>query len=404
MTVPESKGKSFFITLFFAAVGDRLQLTQYSDPVSRAIQATIPRGMELSRIELEDHLKNGSLIIDLRDETSIPPTLLAYPKQLGCITAAYVPILQEGQLCGIVLIGAREGQIINDDVINAFDRTIHLAANFIAPKAPKTEPADDRRTSELKALNTLASNVTSIDNLQSFYSTVHDHIRNVVGDYGIVIALYDQNTNSINIPYLYEDGKISTIEAFPLGEGLTSILIRTREPLMLVEDTMNRATAMGAKLAGKPAKSWLGVPLVAHGEPIGAIIVQDVDNEHSFNEDDLRFLTSIAGQVSGALYNIRVLDKSRQVALQFETAAEIARDISSSLDLDDLLKKAVELIRTRFSFYHAGVFLKDTAGEYVVIREATGEAGAQMNRSGHKLGVGSKSSWGLSRVMESNWL
>jgi len=130
---------------------------------------------------------------------------------------------------------------------------------------------------------------------------------------------------------------------------------------------------------------------MAHGEPIGAIIVQDVENEHSFNDDDLQFITSIAGQVSGALYNIRVLDESRQTALQFETAAEIARDISSSLDLDDLLQKAVELIRTRFNFYHASVFLKDTTGEYVVIRESTGEAGAQMKRSGHKLGVGSKS-------------
>ena len=390
MTAPQLNGSPFFVTLFFTALGDRLQLTQYSDPLNRDTQATVPRGMELSRTEMES-LLDGSVLVDLQDETSIPPPLLAYPKQLGCITAAYVPILQEGQLRGIILIGAREGQIINEDLIDAFNHTVRLTTNSITPKISKIEPVNDRRTSELKALNSLISSVTSIDNLQSFYSAVHDHIRNVIGDYSVVVALYDQDTNSINIPYLYEDGNISTIEAFPLGEGLTSILIRTREPLMLVEDTMNRAAAMGAKLAGKPAKSWLGVPLVAHDEPIGALIVQDIENEHSFNEDDLRFLTSIANQVSGALYNIRVLNESQQVALQFETAAEVARDISSSLDLDDLLKKAVELIRTRFNFYHAGVFLKDSTGEYVVTREATGEAGAQMKRSGHKLGIGSKS-------------
>lgn len=391
MTASQPNGSTFFVTLFFTTIGGRLQLTQYSDPLNRDAQATVPRGIELSFKEMELHLRDGSVIVDLHDEASIPPPLLAYPKQLGCITAAYVPILQEGQLRGIILIGARDGQVLDEDVINAFNRTILLTANSIAPKTSNTEPLDNRRTSELKALNLLASSVTSIDNLQSFYSAIHNNIRNVIGDYSVVIALYDQNTNSISIPYLYEEGKLSTIEAFPIGEGLTSILIRTREPLMLVEDTMNRAAAMGAKLAGKPAKSWMGVPLVAHGEPIGAIIAQDLENEHSFNEDDLQFLTSVAGQVSGALYNIRILDESRQVALQFETAAEIARDISSSLDLDDLINKAVELIRTRFNFYHAGVFLKDTAGEFVVIREATGEAGAQMKRSGHKLGVGSKS-------------
>ena len=391
MTAPKPNDSSFFITIFFTVIDERLQLTQYSDPQNKEIQATLPRGMELSREEMELHLRDGAITLDLQDETSIPPPLLAYPKQLGCNSAAYVPILQEGKLRGVVLIGAREGQNLNEDVVDAFKRTIRLTSNSITLPKSKTEPLHDRRASELKALNTLASSVTSIDNLQEFYPTIHDHVRKVIGDYGFLIALYEESTNSINIPYIYEDGRLSTIEAFPLGEGLTSILIRTREPLMLVEDTVNRAAAMGAKFSGEPAHSWMGVPLLAHGEPIGAIIVQDTENELSFDDEDLRFLKSVAGQVSGAIFNIRVLEESKQTALQFETAAEIARDISSSLDLDDLLKKAVALIRNRFDFYHAGVFLKDTADEYVVIREATGEAGAQMKRSGHKLGIGSKS-------------
>ncbi|HET9914434.1 MAG TPA: GAF domain-containing protein, partial [Anaerolineales bacterium] len=137
--------------------------------------------------------------------------------------------------------------------------------------------------------------------------------------------------------------------------------------------------------------SWLGVPLLAGGEAIGAIIIQDLEHELSFTEDDLRFMVSVANQVSGAINNVRLIEESKRTALQFETAAEIARDISSSLDLDELLQKAVELIRSRFDFYHAAIFLKDLPGEFVVIREATGEAGAQMKRAGHKLSVGAKS-------------
>jgi GAF domain-containing protein len=148
---------------------------------------------------------------------------------------------------------------------------------------------------------------------------------------------------------------------------------------------------MGAKISGKPAQSWMGVPLVAQGEAIGAIILQDNDKEHAFANEDLQFVSSIASQAAGAIYNIRVLEESRRTALQFATAAEVARDISSSLDLDELLKKATDLIRSRFDFYHAAIFLKDVSGEFVVIREATGDAGAQMKRAGHKLGVGSKS-------------
>jgi GAF domain-containing protein len=380
----------FFITAFFTAIGNRLQITQFSDPHGRDLQLTIPRGAELPLDELEAFLKKGPLMVDPSDDLTIPEPLLVYPRRLGCETAAYVPIVQEGRLRGLVLIGARPGQFLTEDVADAFSRTIRLTINSLAPVASAAE-APDRRALESKALQNLLNSAASIKDLPSFYASIHEQVRSVVGDHGFIIALYDSKTNSISIPYLFEEGRFSSVDTFPLGEGLTSILLHTREPLMLVEDTMRRAAAMGAKIAGKPAQSWMGVPLLAQGEPIGAIIVQDLESEHAFDKDDLQFVIAVSNQVSSAIHNIHVLEESRRTALEFATAAEIARDISSSLDLDELLKKATELIRSRFNFYHAGIFLKDVAGEFVAIREATGEAGAQMKRAGYKLGVGSKS-------------
>ena len=391
MNTPSTTGIPFFVTVFFTANGNRLQLTQFSDPQTRDGQTTVPRGVELSLQEMETLLKDGMVRIDLRDSSTIPPPLITYPKQLGCEAAAYVPILQEGQLRGLVLIGARPGQELSDDVVNAFTRTIRLTATSLKAAASGIPAPEDRRAIEARALNILATNAATMQDLKGFYSLIHEQVRTVVGDHGFVIALYNQKTNSISIPYLYEDGRFSSIETFPLGEGLTSVLIRTREPLMLVEDTEKRATAMGAKVAGKAAKSWLGVPMISRGEAIGAVIVQDLEKEFSFSDEDLHFLTVLTNQISGTIHNVTIIEETKRTALQFETAAQIARDISSALNLDELLKKAVDLIRSRFNFYHAGVFLKDPAGEFVVIREATGEAGMQMKRAGHKLGIGSKS-------------
>ncbi len=382
---------SFFVTVYFTVVENRLQVTQYSDPQGRDTQRTIPRAFELSLHEMEECLKDGPLHLDLKDGSSIPPPLLAYPRQLGCETAAYVPILEEGQLRGLVLVGARTGQDLNEDVVNAFAQVIRTTSISLKRLSPIEGQVEQQQTAEIAALNALASGAVNVTDLRSFYSAIHEQVRNVVGDYGFVIALYDPKTNSINIPYLYEEGSFSSVDTFPLGEGLTSILIRTHQPLMLVEETEKRAIAMGAKVSGKPALSWLGVPLLVRGDAIGAMIVQDPYHEHAFDENDLRFMSSVANQVSGAISNFRLLEESKQAALQFETAAEIARDISSSLDLDELLQKAVDLIRSRFNFYHASVFLKDLPGEFVVIRESTGEAGAQLKRSGHKLAIGSKS-------------
>jgi GAF domain-containing protein len=383
----------FFLTAFFIASENRLQLVPHSTLQGQDIQTTVPRGMELSLslLEVEKLLRSGPVLVDLRNASSLPPPLTNFPRQLGCKAAAYVPILQTGQLRGLVLIGARQEQELDEEVVSAFVRTIWLTTNALDVSGASSEPMNERRILEVRAINTLASHTTNVDDLRSFYRVIHDQVRAVIGNYGFVIALYDKQTNSINIPYLYEDNTFSSIDSFPLGEGLTSILIRTREPLMLVEDTERRAVAMGARIAGKPAMSWLGVPLLARGEAIGAIIVQDLEREFSFDTDDLRFMVSVANQVSGAIYNVVLISESKQSALQFETAAEIARDISSSLDLDELLEKAVELIRSRFAFYHAAIFLKDLPGEFVVIREATGDAGAQLKRAGHKLGIGSKS-------------
>ena len=185
--------------------------------------------------------------------------------------------------------------------------------------------------------------------------------------------------------------RLSSIEAYPLGEGLSSVLIRTLQPLLLVEDTEKQAENLGVKIRGKPAKSWMGAPMIVQGEPVGALIVQDVNREHAFNNENLRFLTALANQVAGVIYNVGLLEESRRHTTQLEIAAQIARDISGSLNLDELLKKAVNFIRERFDFYHAAIFLIDLPNEFAVIREATGEAGSQMKRAGHKLGVGSKS-------------
>jgi DNA-binding LacI/PurR family transcriptional regulator/GAF domain-containing protein len=78
-------------------------------------------------------------------------------------------------------------------------------------------------------------------------------------------------------------------------------------------------------------------------------------------------------------------------AIHLEASAEVGRAITSIFDIDELLRKAVQLIRDQFGFYHAGIFLLDKSGEWAVLQEATGEAGAQMKAQEHRLAVGETS-------------
>lgn len=87
----------------------------------------------------------------------------------------------------------------------------------------------------------------------------------------------------------------------------------------------------------------------------------------------------------------RVDERTRELerrSNQIQAAAEVARDITTTTNLDEVMDQAVNLIRDRFNFYHAGIFLVDERGEYAVLQAATGLAGRQMLAQGHRLKVG----------------
>ncbi|RJP47912.1 MAG: GAF domain-containing protein [Anaerolineaceae bacterium] len=343
-------------------------------------------------IKIEDiarQLQAPVLVNDLGKAEQLPVGLARPLREIGCKSGAFLPVLANGVPSALLLIGEQPNQPLTSEAIRLYAGLTGLLGATLQ-KVKALQDAQSRLT-ELDALTSFNQVALSSTDVKIFYATLQAQVQRVIGDYSFVVALYDEKTNSINIPYLYEEGKTQNIEPFPLGEGLTSILIRTRRPLLLVEDTEKQALALGAKIHGKPAKSWMGVPLLINEEPIGALIVQDLEREHCFGERDLRFLNEMGKQMAGVIQNVRLLNQSRQSALQLQTAAEIARDISSSLNLDELLLRGVNLIRDRFDFYHASIFLLDLHGEFAVIREATGEAGIQLKRIGHKLAVGSKS-------------
>lgn len=92
---------------------------------------------------------------------------------------------------------------------------------------------------------------------------------------------------------------------------------------------------------------------------------------------------------------IRELDELRSDAFdslthrtnQLQTASEVSHAATSILNLDELLPQVVELIRNHFDFYYVGLFLVDIDFKILNLRAATGEAGKEMLKAGHKLEI-----------------
>ncbi len=82
---------------------------------------------------------------------------------------------------------------------------------------------------------------------------------------------------------------------------------------------------------------------------------------------------------------------STRTAELLRATSEIGQILSQILDLDVLLRQAVDLIRDRFAYDHVQVFIVDKDHTHAVLRASTGSAGQQLLKRGHRLAIGSQS-------------
>ena len=78
-------------------------------------------------------------------------------------------------------------------------------------------------------------------------------------------------------------------------------------------------------IAGESPKSALFVPLVVGGRPTGVISLQNVDREHAFGETDQRLLATLAGSLSVALDNARLVHETRQRVAELATVNSVGQ-------------------------------------------------------------------------------
>ena len=183
----------------------------------------------------------------------------------------------------------------------------------------------------------------------------------------------------------------------PLQKGepyLSSDLSRIENPPPLIQQQQAHGV-----------RAFLCVPLTAQGEMIGALNLS-ARTPAAFGPEQSEVARELANQLAIAIQQARlnaqiqrhagdleqrVADRTRDLerrTAQLQAAAQVARDATTARDLEDLLNLAVNLIRDRFGFYHAGIFFVDEPREYAVLKAATGEAGEQMLANGHRLAIG----------------
>ncbi|TMG82369.1 MAG: GAF domain-containing protein, partial [Betaproteobacteria bacterium] len=179
-----------------------------------------------------------------------------------------------------------------------------------------------QRAAELTTVNTVGQAIASQLELEPLIEFVGEQMRQTFRADIVYVALVDKEASLIRFPYVYGDN----ISPQPIGKGWTGKIIATAKPLVVNEALDAAASAIGVTRVGTAAKSYLGVPIMAGGEAIGAISVQSTREEGRFSDADQHLLSTIAANVGVAIQNARLFAETHEA----RAAAEEANQAKSS--------------------------------------------------------------------------
>jgi GAF domain-containing protein/CheY-like chemotaxis protein len=186
-----------------------------------------------------------------------------------------------------------------------------------------------QRAAELSTVNNISKALASLLNPSDLIKMVGDQLRNLFNANIVYLAIHNKQTDIISFPYQHGDN----MAPLKLGEGLTSKIISTGQPLLINKELNELRLQMGVQRIGIDAASYLGVPIPVGEEIIGVLSVQSTEQENRFNENDLRLLSTIAASVGVALRNATLFEdvkKAQREAEEASKAAEKANEAKSA--------------------------------------------------------------------------
>ncbi len=244
-------------------------------------------------------------------------------------------------------------------------------------RATSRSPSGRRLARRLTELNTLAEIGRSILQAQldqdALCRLIYALAGRIVPTGNFQLGLFEGELYHIKV--WVKDGEIQTPTTFflPRGQGIIGWLRDAHQPLLVgdFETEMEDLPARPVYLSDNPPRSGIYLPLLAGDTALGAVSIQS-SRPDAFDEGDVRLLTILANQAASALNNARLYERSERRLNALTAVSEVGRRLTSILDLDRLLRQVVELIHTRFGYYHVQIFLVEHGSDRAVFQASSG--------------------------------
>jgi signal transduction histidine kinase/putative methionine-R-sulfoxide reductase with GAF domain len=199
----------------------------------------------------------------------------------------------------------------------------------------------ERRIVELTTLNEISKLVNSTLELDDMLREIVTLVcKNMLVDVCSIYLIENRNLVLRATQGLKRDavGKVS----LAVGEGITGAAAAQGSPAWSGKTSSDPRFVYFPETGEQEYSSILSVPLISRGNIIGVINIRTRE-EREYQPLDIQFLTSVAGQVSGAIRNSQLYLKATRNLHELITLNEVGKIINSTLDKDKLLQRICEM-------------------------------------------------------------
>src|SRR6185369_16668313 len=199
---------------------------------------------------------------------------------------------------------------------------------------------------------------TTLD-LETTLRRVAELVRRVI-DYEIfAILLLNEKAHELYVRF--HEGyprEVAERTRVKVGEGVTGRAAQLRQTI-LVDDVTKEPGYIDAV---PNVRSELAVPLIIKNRVIGVIDIEARQPGY-FTEEHKRLLTLIASRMAVGIENARLHTRTTRQARTLLLLNEIARELTSILNVDSLLARIAELLRRLIDYQMFSILMVDESGE-----------------------------------------
>lgn len=296
------------------------------------------------------------------------PEALPLEIEEGAKSFAVIPLRSGMKVYGTLNLARKEACRIDPHERNLLNSIGQIISGALERASLYTENV--KRLDEERITYSISQEIASRLELKGILQKIIEGAVGLLNADSGCIALWDKRKQNYAISIVHQFPPSLIGREFSPSEGIFGDICTKKAPV--VYDEYERHPKRLKELDAYHFKTMVGVPLIVREMLIGTMVIGASDSRKHFQDSEIDLLFNFAHQAAIAIGNSILYEDSLAKIRQLTALYEIGQALSSTLDLDRLLEKGLELLHDRLGYDSCAILLVDKAKDELFVKRVSG--------------------------------